>query len=69
MVEHNWIDEEKATHLLSILLEKIVSLHNIPTGARYEDILVLKGLCEEHQLDAAYHSQQKTRTHLTDKSV
>jgi hypothetical protein len=53
MVEHNWIDQEKATHLLSILLEKVVILHNIPAGARYDDILVLKGLYEDHQLAAA----------------
>jgi hypothetical protein len=69
MVEHSRIYQEKATHLLFILLEKVVILHNIHAGTRYEDILVLKGLYEDHQLAAAYHSQQEARNHLTDKSV
>jgi hypothetical protein len=61
VVKHNWVDREKAIHLLAIN-----ALHSIPTNVKYEENAeVLKGHIGDHPLAVVYHSQLKTRTKLT----
>jgi hypothetical protein len=67
----SWAAQEKATHLLAILLGHAADiLHSVPAEATYEDTVgVLKGHYGDHQLAAAYQLQFKARTQLSSSSL
>ena len=55
-IQNNWIPNEKAAHLLSVLQGEAADiLHTVPAEAMYENIIgALRDRFGDHQLAAAY---------------
>ena len=70
-VQNNWMSNEKAAYLLSVLQGKAVDiLHTVPADAKYEDIVgALQDRFGDHQLAAAYRSRLKARVQASSETL
>jgi len=70
-VQNNWMQSERAAHLLSVLHGKAADiLHTMPAEATYEAIVgALRDCFVDHQLAAAYQSQLKARTQVSEEML
>jgi hypothetical protein len=69
-VQNNWMPNEKAAHLLSVLQGKAADIfHTVPAKATYDIVEPLQDRFGDHQLAAAYQSQLKASVQKSDEML